>query len=84
MQSGSHRTCTHCHSLTPNWLWRLVEPSPRTYEVLCTQCATYQDATFTADAAIGQAIYEVWIWSSAPVKPYRPRLERTLRRVGGR
>jgi hypothetical protein len=49
------RTCTHCHSLTIHWLWRLVEPAPHTYEILCVVCVAEQDATFNAQSALDQA-----------------------------
>jgi len=50
------RTCRACHSLTIHWIWRLVEPQPHLYEILCSQCATQQDASFTAETAIAEAM----------------------------
>jgi len=49
------RTCSHCESLTFCWLWRLIEPGPRSYEILCLACVAEQDRTFTTLGAIQQA-----------------------------
>lgn len=52
--------CSHCDAITNNWLWRLVEPQPSSYTILCLPCAAGQLAMFTPEDAIHQAQEIIW------------------------
>lgn len=47
------RVCEHCQQRAERWTWRTIEVYPtRTYQALCDDCASAQDADFTEEGAI--------------------------------
>ena len=74
--------CWACHARLEAPIWMYTGDGQ--HQPCCPSCLLKIDESFTPEAAITQALFDVWIWSDAPVKPHYRRQERTLRRVGAR